>query len=585
LDDVRVGTGGGVYNKGTMTIADGAQIYNNHARIRADDIYNVSGKSIAFTSTGSNWTLDDCDHAITGWYDDATDARWSSGTAMNGNCVSGRDTHEDIYTVSDGAVTDQLALKAAHGYIDDTPVYYTLTVNYVDASGNSLAESEVTTGILEGTSYTAEQKSITGYTMSSVTGDPATGTMDSDKEVTYVYTLNRYILTVQFVDENGTKLRDDAGGVYNYGTTYSVNAVAIDGYVYSHLSYSSAPLSGTITANTTVTLIYVTAPEPEPEPEPAAPVYTYYYRVDTHYTATIDGEVVLSETVTGDVQNSGETELSSATASWVNAETSEFSGYTFTLAENSDNGGSYDGTEARPTVFNVYYVYSYATPEYTLTVNYRSDTGETLRDTDTSTYKEGAEYATEPYDIEGYELSETEGEASGIITGDTEVTYIYTAKVVEPETETPNTPTPVDPTPDTPTPAPTTPTTPATPTEPDVDIGDDDVPLSPAPVTTPDDDIDIGDDDVPLSAAPEDIDIGDDDVPLGAVPEDIDIGDDDVPLGATPEDIDIGDDDVPLDAAPSTGDTSMRLSVLWSIFALSGIGLCAMALTYEKKEH
>ncbi len=69
------------------------------------------------------------------------------------------------------------------------PVYYDLVVNYVDETGAELAASE-TESKLEGSAYGTSAKAITGYTFKNTTGDAVSGTMNSDKEVTYVYSKN-----------------------------------------------------------------------------------------------------------------------------------------------------------------------------------------------------------------------------------------------------------------------------------------------------------------------------------------------------------------------------------------------------------
>lgn len=48
--------GGGIWNRGTVTVADGAKLYNNHAATAGDDIY--SNGVVDFKATGSDWRLD-----------------------------------------------------------------------------------------------------------------------------------------------------------------------------------------------------------------------------------------------------------------------------------------------------------------------------------------------------------------------------------------------------------------------------------------------------------------------------------------------------------------------------------------------
>ena len=105
-------TGGGICNAGTVTIPAGVQLYNNHAGNAGDDIYNRENATITFTEVGSNWVLDDCDHAITGWFDDSKDNRWEAHDAP---------LHVSEFTDFNDAgiatISCLTALKAAHPYL------------------------------------------------------------------------------------------------------------------------------------------------------------------------------------------------------------------------------------------------------------------------------------------------------------------------------------------------------------------------------------------------------------------------------------------------------------------------------------
>ena len=78
--------GGGIYNVGTMKLGENVVIYNNHAKNAGDDICNstTTEKNVTYTGTiifspvGNGWVLDDCNHAINGWYDDSVGNRWNA---------------------------------------------------------------------------------------------------------------------------------------------------------------------------------------------------------------------------------------------------------------------------------------------------------------------------------------------------------------------------------------------------------------------------------------------------------------------------------------------------------------------------
>ena len=202
--------GGAVYNAGTLILPTDAVIYNNHAAEAGDDIYSTG--TITFGPVGSNWTLNsapDCGHRIDGWYYDGQtgtetkDAdgttvaapRWNGETTKGGVCLDKVKYYERFTQIGE-EISAPLALKAAHGYLNNNPPvirdqYYTVTVNYVDEAGNTIAPSYTTGSLKEGTAYdvTAQDAiAIPGYTYKTTTGDPTTGTLNGNKVVTVVYT-------------------------------------------------------------------------------------------------------------------------------------------------------------------------------------------------------------------------------------------------------------------------------------------------------------------------------------------------------------------------------------------------------------
>ena len=109
--------GGGLYNRGgTAKIGGKAVIYNNHADTAGDDIYSETEPSVSLSQVNNGWMLDDCkekyqkEHPIVGWYRDGKEKRW------NGD-GEGDAYYADEYTVGKEAISDALALKAAHGQL------------------------------------------------------------------------------------------------------------------------------------------------------------------------------------------------------------------------------------------------------------------------------------------------------------------------------------------------------------------------------------------------------------------------------------------------------------------------------------
>ena len=110
--------GGGIQNLGTAILSDDVELYNNHARLSGDDIYNADGATITFGDTGKGWALDgepDCYDFITGWYDDSETTRWNA----HGDDESARHT---VLFQPGTELTDPLSLKAAHGSIGSLTV-------------------------------------------------------------------------------------------------------------------------------------------------------------------------------------------------------------------------------------------------------------------------------------------------------------------------------------------------------------------------------------------------------------------------------------------------------------------------------
>lgn len=106
--------GGGIYNEcGTVSLSTAAKVYNNHAKVAGDDLYNANTQGNSFNiialEPGAKWSvLDDDGKIIDDWYhdDEGEENRWKETNAIN-------NTDTDLLP---GA-----ALKAAHGINAPTP--------------------------------------------------------------------------------------------------------------------------------------------------------------------------------------------------------------------------------------------------------------------------------------------------------------------------------------------------------------------------------------------------------------------------------------------------------------------------------
>ena len=118
--------GGGIQNYGKITVSDGAKLYNNHAQTAGDDLYSTTyvedGASynppvLTFAPVGDGWILDDCSDPIVGWYHDGKEKREDDTYKRWNGDGEGDAYYADEYTVGKEAVSDALALKAAHGQL------------------------------------------------------------------------------------------------------------------------------------------------------------------------------------------------------------------------------------------------------------------------------------------------------------------------------------------------------------------------------------------------------------------------------------------------------------------------------------
>ncbi|MFR2289598.1 MAG: hypothetical protein ACLS69_07475, partial [Butyricicoccus sp.] len=146
--------GGGIRNYGEITVSAGAQLYNNHALMAGDDIYNgtyqyktytCDGK-ITFAPVGDGWILDDCkeEHPIVGWYHDGKEKLTDNAYKRWKGDGEGDDYYADEYTVGKEAVSDALALKAAHGQL--CSVTYEVTGDIPSDAGAVPAAAKVKKG-------------------------------------------------------------------------------------------------------------------------------------------------------------------------------------------------------------------------------------------------------------------------------------------------------------------------------------------------------------------------------------------------------------------------------------------------------
>ena len=174
--------GGGLYNRGgDAKISGKAAICNNHADTAGDDIYNCTyttkknvsyEPSLTLSPVGENWVLDDCNDPIVGWYHDGKE-NLTDNTYKRWNGDATDDSYyADEYTVGEAAVSDALALKAAHGKFCN--VTYEVTGDIPSDAGDPPASAKVKMG----GSYTVAPAQTTSQSRYTFIGWRADGTGD-----------------------------------------------------------------------------------------------------------------------------------------------------------------------------------------------------------------------------------------------------------------------------------------------------------------------------------------------------------------------------------------------------------------------
>ncbi|ERJ49041.1 MucBP domain-containing protein [Lactiplantibacillus plantarum] len=287
-----------------------------------------------------------------------------------------------------------------------------LTVNYVDADGNTILPSKTYTEGADGTAaevggaYSVNAASIDGYTL---TGDATqTGTFVSGgNTVTFTYTkdaapVEQSTVTVNYVDADGNTIKAATTQTLDNGSTYTVETPTIAGYTYKS---ADAALTGTVDGNKTITLTY-TKDSTTPVENKANLTINY---VDA------DGNTIKASNVTeyivGQAYTVGQPEIA---------------GYTYDHATGDAIAGTiaYNGN----TVTLVYTKNGGTTPTEqtkTITVNYVDADGNTIKSATTTTYKVGDTYTVATPSIDGYTYKSADGALSGTVADDATITLTY----------------------------------------------------------------------------------------------------------------------------------------------------------------
>ena len=172
----------------------------------------------------------------------------------------------------------------------------TVTVNYQDTAGKSLAPSQTLSGDVA-TPFTISQLTIDGYTYQHADG-PLTGVFTKTPQtVTLIYQATpepQGQVNVKYQTSDGQTLTDDTQLTGTIGESYTITPPTFTNY---HFQHASDQLTGTFSAMTpTITLIYqkdavangqVTVNYLDLDGQPIAPKTTLTGTIDTTYTTTV----------------------------------------------------------------------------------------------------------------------------------------------------------------------------------------------------------------------------------------------------------------------------------------------------------
>ncbi|MBC1348234.1 MucBP domain-containing protein [Listeria welshimeri] len=278
-----------------------------------------------------------------------------------------------------------------------------VTVNYQDEQGNSLAPTETLKGDV-GETYTTVQKDITGYDFKEVQGN-ATGEYTTKAQVvTYIYAqtptpVEQGTVTVNYQDEQGNAVAPTETLQGEIGKTYTTVQKDITGYDFKEVQGDA---TGEFTTKTqVVTYIYAQTPTPVEQGT-----------VTVNYQDEQGNSLAPSETLKGDV---GETYTTVQ---------KDFTGYDFKEVQGNATG---EYTTKAQVVTYIYAQTPTPVEQGTVTVNYQDEQGNSLAPTETLKGDVGTTYATVQKDITGYDFKEVQGNKTGEFTKESQVvTYIYT---------------------------------------------------------------------------------------------------------------------------------------------------------------
>ncbi|MBC2042551.1 MucBP domain-containing protein [Listeria welshimeri] len=278
-----------------------------------------------------------------------------------------------------------------------------VTVNYQDEQGNSLAPTETLKGDV-GKTYTTVQKDITGYDFKEVQGN-ATGEFTTKAQVvTYIYAqtptpVEQGTVTVNYQDGQGNAVAPTETLKGDIGETYTTVQKDVEGYDFKEVQGDA---TGEFTTKAqVVNYIYTKTVTPVEQGT-----------ITVNYQDEQGNSLAPTETLKGDV---GETYTTVQ---------KDITGYDFKEVQGDATG---EFTTKAQVVNYIYAKTVTPVEQGTVTVNYQDEQGNSLAPTETLKGDVGETYTTAQKDITGYDFKEVQGNATGEFTKEAQVVnYIYT---------------------------------------------------------------------------------------------------------------------------------------------------------------
>ncbi|MBC2334025.1 MucBP domain-containing protein [Listeria welshimeri] len=277
-----------------------------------------------------------------------------------------------------------------------------VTVNYQDEQGNSLAPTETLKGDV-GETYTTVQKDITGYDFKEVQGNAISEFTTKTQVVTYIYAqtptpVEQGTVTVNYQDEQGNAVAPTETLKGDVGETYTTVQKDITGYDFKEVQGNA---TGEFTTKAQV-VNYIYAKTVTPVEQGT---------VTVNYQDEQGNTIAPTETLKGDV---GETYTTVQ---------KDITGYDFKEVQGNTTG---EFTTKAQVVNYIYAKTVTPVEQGTVTVNYQDEQGNSLVPTETLKGDVGTTYATVQKDITGYDFKEVQGNKTGEFTAKAQVvTYIY----------------------------------------------------------------------------------------------------------------------------------------------------------------